>query len=104
MMALGQGYREGDVLPRRPDLAKQWLEKADASGVFSARFMLGGALLSGEIPGDPAAGPRIVASFLQSGKTRAMMDIGRDMRARKTIPSDREGTTAEARVVTKCVH
>src|SRR3546814_6073493 len=90
MMALGQGYLEGDVLPRRPDLAKQWLEKADASGVSSARFMLGRALLSGEIPGDPAEGLRIVASFAQSGNTLAMMDLGRAMRDGKTIPRDRE--------------
>src|SRR3546814_3241465 len=90
MMALGQGYLQGDVLPRRPDLAKQWLEQADANGVPSARFMLGRALLSGEIPGDPTEGLRIVASFAQSGNTLAMMDLGRALRDGKTIPADRE--------------
>src|SRR3546814_11450537 len=52
--------------------------------------MRGRALLSGEIPGDPAEGLRIVASFAQSGNTLAMMDLGRAMRDGKPIPRDRE--------------
>lgn len=91
MMALGQGYLEGKGgLPRRPELARKWLEQADANGAESADFILGRALLSGEIPGDPAEGLRIVASYAQSGNTLAMMDLGRAMRDGETVPRDRE--------------
>jgi len=90
MLTLGEQYYEGDVLPQDPARAKQWLQRADAAGSEEARFRLGRGLLTGELPGDPLEGLRIVASFAQSRDAEAMMVLGRAMRDGETVPRDRE--------------
>jgi hypothetical protein len=86
LMDLARAYLDGSVLPHRPLEAKKLLESAVRKKLDGAERLLGGALLSGKIPGDPLRGIRIVTAFAQNGDTSAMMELGRAQRDGVTIP------------------